>query len=141
VTRLEALIQFIVAEGACRLVLDEGAGLESLLHLAHRRNRELVLSGAQRDVTAQLLAKLQGARPADEHGFSSRELAVLREVCNGRSNKAIGQLLDLSENTVKFHLKRVFKKLGVDSRTAAIAKALQRGLADVGASVKSASRS
>jgi LuxR family maltose regulon positive regulatory protein len=64
----------------------------------------------------------------------------LREVCNGRSNKAIGQLLDLSENTVKFHLKRVFKKLGVDSRTAAIAKALQRGLADVGASGKSASR-
>lgn len=141
VTRLEAVIQFIVAEGACRLVLDEGAGLESLLHLAQRRNRELVLSGAQRDVTAQLLAKLQGARPADDHGFSSRELAVLREVCNGRSNKAIGQLLDLSENTVKFHLKRVFKKLGVDSRTAAIAKALQRGLADVGASIKSASRS
>ena len=63
-------------------------------------------------------------------GLSSRELAVLRELCNGRSNKLIGQLLDLSENTVKFHLKNIFKKLEVDSRAAAIACAMQRGLAE-----------
>jgi LuxR family maltose regulon positive regulatory protein len=140
VRRLEALIRFIVAEGAWRLVLEEGAALESLLHLAQRRNRELVLSSAQRDVTVQLLAKLQSARPPDEHGFSSRELAVLRELCNGRSNKVIGQLLDLSENTVKFHLKRIFKKLDVDSRAGAITKALQRGIAEVAVSTKSMSR-
>jgi LuxR family maltose regulon positive regulatory protein len=128
VTRLEALIQFIVEESASQLVVQEGASLEPLLHLVQRRNRELLLSSAGRDVIAKLLAALQASQPADEHGFSAREVAVVRELCNGRSNKAIGQLLDLSENTVKFHLKRIFKKLEVDSRTAAIGKAIQRGI-------------
>jgi LuxR family maltose regulon positive regulatory protein len=64
----------------------------------------------------------------DQEGFSPRELAVLRELCHGRSNKAIGQVLDLSENTVKFHLKRIFKKLGAESRASAIAATLQRKL-------------
>ena len=130
VERLESLIRLIVEEGAWRVVLEEGLGLESILHLAQRRNREMVLSSAQRDVTTQLLVKLQGRRPPEVQGLSSRELAVLRELCNGRSNKLIGQLLDLSENTVKFHLKNIFKKLEVDSRAAAIACAMQRGLAE-----------
>jgi ATP/maltotriose-dependent transcriptional regulator MalT len=130
VHRLESLLEFIVAEGTMRVVLDLGTPIESLLHIAQRRNREMVASGAQRDVIAQLLADLQREHPRDQGGFSSRELEVLRELCNGRSNKAIGQLLDLSENTVKFHLKRVFKKLDVESRTAAISAALQRGLVE-----------
>ena len=49
-------------------------------------------------------------------------------MCNGRSNKAIGQFLDLSENTVKFHLKRIFKKLGAESRAGAMTAALQQNL-------------
>ena len=65
-------------------------------------------------------AACSGAAAVDQDGFSARELEVLRELCNGRSNKAIGQFLDLSENTVKFHLKRVFKKLGAESRAGAI---------------------
>lgn len=128
VTRLEALLEFILQEGATRIVLELGAPLESLLHHAQRRNRELILSGTQRDLIAQLLSELQREHPRQREGFSSRELEVLRELCNGRSNKAIGRLLDLSENTVKFHLKRVFRKLEVESRSGAIATALQRGL-------------
>ena len=135
-TRMESLIQYIVDEGASHLVMEHGHALEGVLHVVQRRNRELVLSGAQRDVTAQLLAKLQRASLVGEHGFSAREHAVLAELCNGRSNKAIGQLLDLSENTVKFHLKRIFKKLNVDSRAAAIASALQRGLVHVSSTTR-----
>ena len=60
---------------------------------------------------SQVLSRLRRAAVADQDGFSARELAVLRELCHGRSNKTIGQYLDLSENTVKFHLKRIFKKL------------------------------
>ena len=89
---------------------------------------ELVLSAAQRDLITQVLARLQRTTLVDQDGFSARELEVLRELCNGRSNKAIGQILDLSENTVKFHLKRVFRKLGADSRAGAISAALQRNL-------------
>lgn len=140
VTRMEALLQFIVDEGATRLVLEHGDALESLLHVAQRRNRELILSSAQRDTTARLLAALHDTSAPGATEFSSRELAVLRELCSGSSNKVIGQLLDLSENTVKFHLKRIFKKLEVDSRAAAIAAALQRGIVDTAAVSRAAQR-
>lgn len=137
VARLEKLIQFVVDEGASRLVLEHGDALENLLQIAHRRNRELLLSSAQRDVMSQLIAKLSRAKSAGDHGFSAREIAVLRELCNGRSNKVIGQMLDLSENTVKFYLKRIFKKLDVDSRAAAISTAMATGLVDVPPAVRS----
>jgi LuxR family maltose regulon positive regulatory protein len=126
--RLQDLLDFVVAEGAIGILLEHGRSLEGLLNIAQRRNRELILSSAQRDVITQVLGRLQRAALADQDGFSGRELAVLRELCNGRSNKAIGQVLDLSENTVKFHLKRIFKKLGAESRAAAITAALQRHL-------------
>ena len=126
--RLQALLEFVVTEGAIGVLLEQGRALESLLNSAQRRNRELVLSAAQREIIAQVLARLQRTTLLDQDGFSARELEVLRELCNGRSNKAIGQILDLSENTVKFHLKRVFRKLGADSRAGAISTALQRNL-------------
>jgi LuxR family maltose regulon positive regulatory protein len=126
--RLQSLLDFVVAEGAVGILLEQGRALEGLLNIAQRRNRELVLSGAQREVIARVLGRLQSAALVDQDGFSARELAVLRELCHGRSNKAIGHVLDLSENTVKFHLKRIFKKLGAESRSGAIATALQRKL-------------
>jgi LuxR family maltose regulon positive regulatory protein len=126
--RLQDLLEFVVTEGAIGLLLEQGRALESLLNIAQRRNRELVLSAAQRDLITQVLGRLQRSTLVDQDGFSARELEVLRELCNGRSNKAIGQILDLSENTVKFHLKRVFRKLGADSRAGAISAALQRNL-------------
>jgi len=126
--RLQNLLDFAVAENAGGVLLEQGRALESLLHVAQRRNRELVASGEKRDLIASLLSRLQGDHAEDQNGFSSRELEVLRELCSGRSNKVIGQFLDLSENTVKFHLKRIFKKLGADSRAGAITAALQKNL-------------
>jgi LuxR family maltose regulon positive regulatory protein len=140
VARAERLLDFVLAEGASQLVLEQGRSFEGLLHAVQRRNRELVLSSAQRNLTAQLLAAIHASGAPNDHGFSTRELAVLREVCNGRSNKAIGQLLDLSENTVKFHLKRIFKKLEVESRSAVIAAAMQRGLIEISSTTKSSIR-
>ena len=57
-----------------------------------------------------------------------RELAVLRSVAAGKSNREIGEALNISEGTVKIHLGHLFEKLGVDSRTQAVAKAVERGL-------------
>jgi ATP/maltotriose-dependent transcriptional regulator MalT len=127
-SRLQQLLEYVAAEGAIGILLEQGRDLEHLMLLAQRRNRELILSGAQRDLITRALALMQRERPAEKYGFSARELAVLRELCNGRSNKAIGEALDLSENTVKFHLKRIFKKLGADSRAGAVNAALQKHL-------------
>ncbi|SES39697.1 response regulator [Actinokineospora terrae] len=60
--------------------------------------------------------------------LSARETEVLGLVADGLSNLAISRRLHLSQATVKSHLVHVYAKLGVDSRTAAVAVATSRGL-------------
>jgi DNA-binding NarL/FixJ family response regulator len=60
--------------------------------------------------------------------LSRRETEVLQLVADGLSNQQISRRLHLSQATVKTHLVHVYGKLGVDSRTAAVAAARARGL-------------
>ena len=60
--------------------------------------------------------------------LSGREMEVLIELQGGHSNKEIARALEMTEHTVKFHLKNIFAKLGVDKRTKAIVVARQKGL-------------
>jgi two-component system, NarL family, response regulator len=60
--------------------------------------------------------------------ITPREMAVLRLLAAGKSNREIGGALSISEATVKIHLTHLFEKLGASSRTDAVAKAVQRGL-------------
>lgn len=60
--------------------------------------------------------------------LSLRETEVLHLVAEGLSNEQISQRLFLSQATVKSHLVHIFTKLGVDSRTAAVATAIARGV-------------
>jgi two-component system, NarL family, response regulator len=60
--------------------------------------------------------------------LSPRELQVLRELAAGNSNKEIGQMLQITEHTVKAHVKSILAKLGAIGRTEAIAIAMKRGL-------------
>nr|WP_203697798.1 response regulator transcription factor [Streptomyces rubrogriseus] len=60
--------------------------------------------------------------------LTRRETEVLALVADGLSNQAIGRRLHLTEGTVKSHLARVYAKLDVDSRTAAVATAASLGL-------------
>lgn len=124
---LSHALDLIVAERLPRLLLDLSVPVEPLLQLG--------LSGAAgaTDGRALLLSGLLNSPAGEEEataaeGMSARELAVLQQLCQGHSNKLISWHLGLSENTVKFHLKRIFAKLDVTSRTDAIAAATQRGL-------------
>lgn len=58
----------------------------------------------------------------DPNALTEREEAVLALVAEGKSNIQIGTALSLSENTVKFHLRNLYNKLGVTNRTEAAAK-------------------
>lgn len=71
-------------------------------------------------------SRLLAARDAD-HRLTTREAEVLSLVAAGRSNRDIGRTLFLSEATVKSHLVHIFAKLGVGSRTAAVARARELG--------------
>lgn len=64
---------------------------------------------------------------AQSPGLSDRERAVLRLLADGLSNKAIARTLQVSDNTVKFHLKNIFGKLGVGSRAEAVRALAVRG--------------
>ena len=61
-------------------------------------------------------------------GISAREMAVLRELAAGHSNKEIADRLHVSPNTVKTHVARLFEKLQARRRTDAIARARELGL-------------
>lgn len=60
--------------------------------------------------------------------LTDRELEVLSGMCEGQSNAEIGRALFLSEDTVKTHARRLFRKLGAADRAHAVAIALRRGL-------------
>jgi two-component system NarL family response regulator len=63
--------------------------------------------------------------------LSERELSVLAHVAEGLTNKQIAALLWLSEQTIKFHVRNVYRKLGVSSRTEALRFAHEHDLVNV----------
>lgn len=77
------------------------------------------------EVAAKLLSHIH--TPGEEVP-STREIEVLTLVARGESNKEIARHLHISEATVKSHLIRIFGKLGVADRTAAVTVAIERGL-------------
>jgi DNA-binding NarL/FixJ family response regulator len=77
-------------------------------------------------IPPSLIAKL--AAGMSNEPLTGRELEVLALLARGKSNKEIGKNLYISEATVKSHLRSIFTKLNVLSRTAAITVASRRGL-------------
>jgi DNA-binding NarL/FixJ family response regulator len=83
-------------------------------------------SSIPHDVAAKLVDSM--AQPE----LSQRELEILRQMALGKSNKEIGQVLYISEFTVKNHVSSILKKLNAIGRMEAIAIASGRGLIDIG---------
>jgi DNA-binding NarL/FixJ family response regulator len=71
-----------------------------------------------------------GERAARDAGLTDRELVIVRAVARGLSNEAIAKELWVAEQTVKFHLTNIYRKLGVSNRTEAARYAFEQGLVD-----------
>ena len=80
----------------------------------------------QPSLSAEVAAKLTDSLTHPE--LSERELQVLKYMATGKSNKEIAQVIYVSENTVKAHVKSILAKMEAMGRTAAIAIAIKRGL-------------
>lgn len=76
-------------------------------------------------VASRVMTRIRG--PCEET-LSGRERDVLGHVAKGSTNKEIAAALYISEATVKTHLIHIYRKLNVESRTAALAAAIERGL-------------
>lgn len=76
-------------------------------------------------VASRVMTRIRG--PSEET-LSGRERDVLGHVAKGSTNKEIAAALSISEATVKTHLIHIYRKLNVESRTAALAAAIERGL-------------
>ncbi len=110
-----------------QVVLELGAPAKALLRCARQQDPE-VLPGTTLALTMQtLLERLQHGEDAGS-GFSEREREMLSELAFGHSNKQIARRLNLSENTVKFHLKNLYRKLDANSRAEALSRAQLLGL-------------
>ena len=83
----------------------------------------------QRRIPPEIAAEM--AEHAADDLLSPREIEVLRHVAAGNSNKIIGVNLNLSEHTVKGHIKNILSKLGASDRTHAVMIALKRGFLDM----------
>ena len=73
-------------------------------------------------------AEERDSAPAQEVGLSERELSILVALGEGKSNKQIAKQLWLAEQTIKFHLTNIYRKLGVSTRTEAVNAAYRHGL-------------
>jgi len=79
-----------------------------------------------------LLAQKKGKKASwVEHDLTEREITVLRLVADGKTNKEIANALDLSEKTVKNHVRNIFHKLQVYDRTQAAILAIRKGLIEL----------
>ncbi|MBN8953487.1 MAG: transcriptional regulator [Rhizobium sp. 60-20] len=110
------------------LHLDYSTGLDELRTLA---NHQSVANLTRKRLQSLLVTGEPAQEQAAEDGayvFTGRERMVLELLSSGLSNKEIGRRLALSDNTIKFHLRNIFGKLNVSTRTAAVTAARQKGM-------------
>jgi DNA-binding NarL/FixJ family response regulator len=111
-----------------RAALERGAAAFVLKHVEPGD-----LAAAVRQVVGGAIFRPLDLLPAsagsmDEAGLSKRELSILEALESGASNAAIAKDLFLAEQTVKFHLTNIYRKLGVSSRTEAVHSAYERSI-------------
>lgn len=124
-----AVIMMTMAEDVDGVARAVNAGARGyLVKDASREELVAMVTQALHDVTSRQVPRprqdAEGALPP----LTERELQVLRGMGRGRSNSEIGKELYLSEDTVKTHARRLFRKLGAADRAQAVAMGFRWGL-------------
>ncbi|MBB4853906.1 two-component system nitrate/nitrite response regulator NarL [Mycobacteroides chelonae] len=120
-----AIVYHALAEGAAGFLSKESTRAElvsAVLDCA--RGRDVVTASLTAGLAGEIRKRAQPAGPA----LSTREREVLRMIAGGQTVPAIAKELFLAPSTVKTHVQRLYEKLGVGDRAAAVAEAMRRGL-------------
>jgi DNA-binding NarL/FixJ family response regulator len=116
--------------GASGYLLKKISGDELIrqLELAHSGVTviDTALAGRAMDTAARLHSN--EFWPGARHGLTNRESEVLSLIVTGLSNRGIASRLVVSDETVKSHLRSIYRKLGVGDRAGAVATALREGI-------------
>jgi two-component system, NarL family, nitrate/nitrite response regulator NarL len=120
-----AIVYNALQEGAAGFIPKESSRaelVEAVLNCA--RGRDVVAPG----LAAGLAGEIRRRRESDAPKLSQREREVLTLIASGRTIPAMAEQLYLAPSTVKTHVQRLYEKLGVGDRGAAVAEAMRRGL-------------
>lgn len=109
------------AEGYLLKSMDQQE-LENMI--SHLSRGELIVPPA---LAVKLLAEFRDGNRTADPNLTERESEVLRDVASGGTSREIGLHLDISENTVNFHLKNIFSKLHLKNRAQVVAWAASHG--------------
>lgn len=126
----DAALNLAMYEGSRQVFCDFGDTLRPLLDSADPGAADARSPRVRDRFLRSIIDVTATPQPADDLArLSDRERAVLRLLGEGLSNKAIARALRVSDNTVKFHLKNLFTKLGVGTRIEAVQWAAAERLA------------
>jgi DNA-binding NarL/FixJ family response regulator len=116
--------------GASGYILKRVDGAELVTHLGRVMEGEIVIDPALAGRIALSAARLNAGEfwPGAHLGLTQRESEVLALLVANHSNKGIAAKLVVSEDTVKTHIRGLYRKLGVSDRGGAVAVALREGL-------------
>jgi DNA-binding NarL/FixJ family response regulator len=116
--------------GAVGYLLKRVTGAELVAHLGRVVDGEIVVDPTMAGRAAASAARLQRGEfwPGAHIGLTHRESEVLALAVAGLSNRAIAGRLVLGEETVKSHLRSIYRKLEVNDRAGAVAVALREGI-------------
>ncbi len=118
------LVRQALEAGARGYILKSAIDLDLTQAIRRAANGEQVLDPNLRTAGTPL----KGERP---HALSTRELQVLKLICEGLSNREIGAALSLSVNTIAVHRANIMNALGVHKTAELVVHAIQHGLVDL----------
>jgi len=125
----------LVRAGATGYLLKDSDSAQIVAAIrAISRGESLIHPSVASKILAEFSLLSQGKgkrRTMLEHDLTDREITVLRLVADGKTNKEIANVLDLSEKTVKNHVRNIFHKLHVYDRTQAAILAIRKGIIEL----------
>jgi DNA-binding NarL/FixJ family response regulator len=131
VSESEADLLAAIRSGADGYLLKHLSKAEFFTMLEGLKNGEAAIS---RRTAALLMKNISQDKEKNSESrlepLSEREIEILHFLASGLSNRYISERLSLSENTIKYHIKNILRKLQVQNRTEAVMRAMQMKLLD-----------